>query len=656
MLESAQRLGRCMSSSQVPDSPRVRFGAFELDPSAGRLFKSGIPLKLQPQPFRVLLLLTRSAGRVVTREEIQKHLWGDSTFVDFERGINFSINQVRVALCDQAEKPRYIETIPRVGYRFIGTLETSPENSFENAPAASRSLHLVPDPDVGPRPAVSQGRWLRGPLPYLFLAIVAVAALAGWWANRHRGPSAETMNSTVIRSLAVLPLENLSGDPDQEYFAEGMTDELISDLAVQSNVRVISRTSVMQYSGTRKSVPQIARELNVDGIVEGSVARSGDRVRIRVQLIDARRDQHLWAAAYERNLNDVLELQAAAARDIASELKLELTGPQQVRLSTPRAVSPEVHELYLKGRYFWNKRDEPSLNKAVEYFRQAIAKDPDYAEAYAGLADSYILLFGYAPAPPPLALQNAKAAAEKALYLDDTLAEAHASLAILAPYFDWNWELSRKHYQRALELNPNYATAHHWYGDAYLEQMGKVDDAVAEIRKAQQLDPLSPIIATDLGKALIFARRYDDAITQLKQALELDSSFSLAHFWLYCAYLEKGMYSDALTELDKAKPLLGPSRYQAETAFLEARSGNTEQARKTLAHVLQISQREYINPAVIALACTALGEKDQAFAWLEKGYAEKLPFVASMKVVPALDPLRSDPRFADLVRRIGLPP
>jgi len=645
-------------ASQVPDSPRVRFGAFELDPSAGRLFKSGIPLKLQPQPFRVLLLLTRCSGQVVTREEIQKHLWGDSTFVDFDRGINFSINQIRAALCDQAEKPRYIETIPRIGYRFIGKLESSAGISAPNALAPSTSLQIVPQTDAALQPAVPEnGRSFTRSLLYPFLAVLAVlASTIGWWALRHKGSPPETASSTPIRSLAVLPLENLSGDPGQEYFAEGMTDELITNLAQLSKLRVISRTSTMQYAGTRKSVPQIARELNVDGIVEGSVSRSGDRVRIRVQLIYAPRDQHLWAASYERNVNDVLELQAAAARDIANELKLELTGPQQARLSERRAVSPEVHELYLKGRYFWNKRDEAGLNKAVEYFQQATAKDPNYAEAYAGLADSYVLLFGYAPAPPPLALQNAKAAAEKAVYLDDTLAEAHTSLAILAPYFDWNWEESRRRYERALELNPNYATAHHWYGDAYLEEMGKMDQALAEISKAQQLDPLSPIIATDLGKGLILARRYDDAIGQLKKALELDSNFSLAHYWLYCAYTEKGIYSEAFTELEKVKPLLGRNRYLAESAFLEARSGNKEQARKMLAQVLQISQREYVNPAALAVAFTALGEKDQAFAWLEKGYAAKLPFVGSLKIVPALDPLRSDPRFADLVRRTGLPP
>lgn len=489
-------------------------------------------------------------------------------------------------------------------------------------------------------------------LSFLLVAI----ALVTLWVRYRNSPQQKAALPPPIHSLAVLPLQNLSGDPSREYFAEGMTDELLTDLAALPDVRVISRTSVMQYANTRKSLPQVARELKVDGIVEGSVARADDRVRVRVQLIYAPRDQHVWAATYERSVQDVLELQAAVARDIANELELELTGSQQARLSRPRIVKPEVHELYLRGRYFWNKRDEPGLTKAVEYFRQAIAKDPDYAEAYAGLADSYILLFGYAPAPPPAALQKAKAAAERAVFLDDSLAEAHTSLAILAPYFDWNWAESKKHYARAIELNPNYATAHHWYGDAYLEEMGKVDEALAEIEKAEQLDPLSPIIATDHGKALILARRYDDAIRQLNKALELDSNFSLAHYWLYYAYTEGGKYREASAELQKAGPLLGPNRSLAEAAFLEARSGNKEHARIMLSEVLQNSQREYVNPAAVVFACIALGENDQAFDWLEKGYAERLPFMGSLKVMPVLDPLRSDPRFADLIRRVGLPP
>ena len=648
MLESPQLLrGVSVGFASTPPA-KVRFGAFELDTSAGRLSKGGIPVKLQPQPFRVLLLLTSRPGQVVTREEIRQHLWGDSTFVDFEHGINFSINQIRGVLSDDAERPRYIETLPRLGYRFIGTLDDGHGSGGKSTASAS----VVTTP-----PALTAKLW-RWPRPVLYSLPLALA-LAGlilWVAGGAGSYPWRTGSLGPVHSLAVLPLENLSGDPTQDYFADGMTDELITDLARLSIVRVISRTSVMQYKGTRKPVPQIARELNVDGIVEGSVMRFGERVRIRIQLIYAPRDQHIWASTYERDLKGVLELQADAARDIASEMKLQLTGPPPASSSKMRAVSPEVHELYLRGRYFWNKRDEPNLRKAAVYFQQAIALDPDYADAYAGLSDTYILLFAYAPTPPENALLQAKAAAEKAVQLDDSLAEAHTSLAILAPYDGWNWEEARRQYERALELNPNYATAHHWYGDAYLAEMGKTNEAVEEIRKAQVLDPLSPIIATDLGKGLIFARRYDDARVQLNKALELDSNYQLAHYWLWYVDTESGRFEEASGEIDKAKSFLGTTRYIAESAFQQARSGNVARARQMLAQVLEKSRHEYVNPSAMASVYASLGEKDQAFFWLEKGYAEKLPFLGSVKIVPSLDPLRSDPRFSDLVRRVGLPP
>jgi TolB-like protein/DNA-binding winged helix-turn-helix (wHTH) protein/Flp pilus assembly protein TadD len=633
-------------ASSLPLAPKVRFGAFELDESAGRLLKAGIPLKLQPQPFRVLILLISRPGQVVTREEIQQHLWGDSTFVDFERGINFSINQIRGALCDDAENPRYIETLPRLGYRFIGTLHH--ENGDIDGPA-------TPFLPSAPKNPLKDNRGNRsfGRLWPLYFSLLALAGLIGWAAVRGRSLW-QGATPARIRSLAVLPLANLSGNPAQDYFADGMTDELLTDLARLPNTRVISRTSAMRYKGTRKSVPEIARELNVDGILEGSVMRFGDRVRIRIQLIYAPRDQHVWAAAYERDLKDVLALQEDAARDIADELKLELTGQQQAHLSKSRPVSPEVHELYLKGRYFWNKRDESALNSAVEYFQEAIAKDPNYAEAYAGLADSYILLFGYADATPSDALTKAKAAAEKALQLDDSLAEAHASLAIIAPYFDWNWEESQRQYERALQLNPNYATVHHWYGDTYLAPTGKVNQAIEEIRRAQELDPLSTIIATDLGKQLIFARRYGEAFPQLRRALELDPNFGWAHFWLWYACTETGRYSDAYNELEKARSSVGPNRFLAFSAYTGAKAGDTVKARKTLAQLLQTSHRD-VRPVAVSYTYIALGEKDQAFSWLEKAYLARSPDLEALKNLPAFDPLRSDPRFSNLIRRVGLP-
>jgi TolB-like protein/DNA-binding winged helix-turn-helix (wHTH) protein/Tfp pilus assembly protein PilF len=627
-------------------NPRiVHFGDCVLDLDTAELRRNGTKATLQDQPFQILIALLETPGHLVRREELIKKLWPDGTFVDFDQSLNKAMARLRETLGDSSENPRFVETLPRRGYRFIGIIEFEPDKVNSTAPPPTAELQLANN-------SRSSSRLRRILFPAVVGVVLSLAIALGWWVRR-RALGHDDSHSPVIRSLAVLPLENLSGDVSQEYFADGMTDELITDLAMLSHARVISRTSAMQYRGTHKSVPLIARELNVDAIIEGSVMRSGDRVRIRVQLLDAHEDRHLWAGAYDCDVKDLLQAQASAAREIAGELKLQLS-PQET-LARKIAVLPEAHELYLKGRFFWNKRDEESLNKAIGYFRQAIAADPAYAEAYAGIADCYIILFGYAPVLPKGALENAKLAAEKALYLDDSLAEAHTSLAILMPYFGWNWDESKKQYQRALALNPNYATAHHWYGDTYLAQMGSLTEAVEEIRKAQQLDPLSPIIATDLGKNLILARNYDDAIIELRRALELDQHFGPAHFWLYYAYIETANFVDARDELDKTEPFIGHPRYLAERTFLLARSGNRHEAHKLLRQVLKISENVYVHPGAMTYVYCALGDKDNAFRWLEKAYAEHNSFVSSVKIMPALDPLRTDPRYNDFVRRVGLP-
>jgi TolB-like protein/DNA-binding winged helix-turn-helix (wHTH) protein/Tfp pilus assembly protein PilF len=628
----------------------VCFGPFRVDLPAGELHDASRRIRLQEQPFQVLKMLIERPGELLTRDEIRHHLWPNGTVVEFDQSINAAVKKLRMALGDSAEEPRYVETVGRRGYRFIAQV-----NGPVLQPSAVQVITLPQEPVSQ---ATSESVWRHRSFLYavsLFVTFI-VMGLLGWRALRHWNYASRLEASRpAIRSLAVLPFENLSPDPNQNYFTEGITDELITNLAKLSDVRVISRTSVMQYSGTRKSLPQIAQELQVDGIVEGTLTRDDKHVRIRVQLVDARRDEHLWAEAYERSLKNLLQLEAEIAEDVASEIKLKLTAQQRARLSTTHSVTPEVHELYLRGRYFWNKRDELGLNKAVRYFQEAIAKDPNYAEAYSGLADSYVLLFSYAAAPPPLALQNAKAAAEKALQLDDTLAEGHTSLALIALYVSWNWEESRRHYERALELKPNYATAHHWYGDGYLGLTGRLNEAIAEIQKALELDPLSPIIATDLGKNLILSRKYDEAIVQLKKALELDPNFGLAHYWLWYAYTESGKYSDAKLELEKTKRYREARLHLADSAYLQAKLGNTRKAHQMLSQLLKISRREYVNPAFMAYIYIALGDTDQALAWLEKGYDEKLPFIGSLKVIPTLDPLRSDPRFINLMHRVGLP-
>ena len=484
--------------------------------------------------------------------------------------------------------------------------------------------------------------------------LAALAGLVSLFVYRAWSPLSQAA-AGIIRSLAVLPLENLSGDPEQKFFAEGVTEELISRLNRMSSIRVISRRSIIQYEDTRKSIPEIARELGVEGIVDGSVIRLGDRVRIRMQLFYAPRDQQLWAATYERGLKDIQELQADAARDISGEIKLELTRQEQTQLSSARVLNPEAHEMYLKGLYFWNKHDPVSLNRAIEYYQRAIAKDSSYAEAYAGLANSYLLILGDDDSwNPGLMLTKAKAAAEQALRLDPTLADAHTSLALISSHLEWKFDQAREHYQRALELNPNYSTAHHWYGDAYLAPLGQFDRAFAEMHKAQELDPLSPIIGTDIGKNLVFARRYAEAIAELKKALDLDPSFDEAHHWLWYAYMEKGTYREALAELDKAKRYRGARQSKADRALLEARLGNRKIAYQLVKELVS-QARAHPYPSQIAFIYMALGDSDQAFAWLERAYNARSIDLIALRVDPLFDPVRSNPRFDDLVRRVGLP-
>jgi TolB-like protein/DNA-binding winged helix-turn-helix (wHTH) protein/Tfp pilus assembly protein PilF len=627
----------------------IHFADFEVDLRAGELRKKGVRIRLQEQPLRVLAALLEASGQVVTREELRTRLWPADTFVDFDHRLAAAVNKIRDALEDSAQSPRFIETVGRRGYRFLVPVERSQQLA---EPKGAGQTHEVAETPI-PAPAARGINWLRTALAggaLVLLLGVGFLILRRWVRS-----GATSSAAPRISSIAVLPLENLSNDPEQQYFVEGMTDEITTDLAKLPGIRVISRTSAMQYKDTHKTMPQIARELNVDAVVEGTVLRDGNRVRIRTQLIYAPADRHVWAQAYERDLKDVLTLQANLARDIASEIQLKLTLQQQANLSVVHSVDPEAHELYLKGRYFWNKRDQAGFTKAVDYFQQAIAKDPTYAAAYAGLADSYALSGGFNLIPVEQAMPRAQAAAEKALELDSNLAEAHASLGLIAPFNNWNWADAERHYQRAIELNANYATAHHWYAEGYLMPVGRADEAITEIRKAQELDPLSAVIATDLGKELYFVRRYDDALVELRRALELDPNFVSAHNWISDTLLEKRMYSDAIAELETTKPFREERVYVRQTAYLYTRMGQRAQARAALAKSLQLSKGKQVSSGAIALTYAALGDKDESFQWLEKACTERSSFMTSFKYWTVFDPLRGDPRFADLLRRVSLP-
>jgi TolB-like protein/DNA-binding winged helix-turn-helix (wHTH) protein/Flp pilus assembly protein TadD len=631
---------------------RLRFGVFELDLRAGELRKHGLRVRLQEQPFQVLATLLEHPGEVVTREELQRKLWPADTFVDFDHGLNKTINKIREALGDSAESPRFVETVSRRGYRFLAEVRAA-DAAPVRGPAPATEPHPSTEtrerPDPTGKPPTPKSA--PPPLPWkiaAFMALLVAVSLATWrlYSWKHPAP--------LIRSLAVLPLESLSSDASQDYFADGMTDELISDLGQISALRVISRTSVMAYKRARKPLPQIARELDVDAVVEGTVLRSGDQVRITAQLIEAATDKHLWSQSYEGQLRDTLALQNQVAQAIAEQIRINLNSQERAALKNVRVVNPQAYESYLKGRYFWNKRTADGLKVALAYFNQAIDEDPKYAQSYSGLADTYALLgdWQYAVMTPKEALPKAKAAAIKALELDSTLGEAHNSLAFCLDGFDWDFPSAGKEFQRALELNPGYATAHHWYA-WHLSLLGRYDEAIVEMKKAENLDPLSLIINADLAELLLLAHSYDESIRQSRKTIEMDPNFALAHNQLGQAYLEKQMRDEAITELQKAVQLsAGSPTCLANLARAYAASGKKSEAAKVLTDLKKRSSLGYSHASEIAVVYAALGDKNQAMTWLEKGYEER--FNPGVLLRPGFDPLRSDPRFQELVRRIGL--
>jgi TolB-like protein/DNA-binding winged helix-turn-helix (wHTH) protein/Flp pilus assembly protein TadD len=632
---------------------RLCFGVFELDLRAGELRKRGLRVRLQQQPFQVLAMLLEHAGGVVLREELQKKLWPADTFVDFDHGLNKAISKIREALGDSAESPRFVETVGRRGYRFLADVRVA-----DTTPVRSPELATQPHPTADAR----DRRDLAGTVAVLthllpprarkislFVLVALLASLATW--KLHSVNRA----SPAIRSLAVLPLESLSSDASQDYFADGMTDELISDLGQISALRVISRTSVMAYKHTRKPLPQIARELNVDAVVEGTVLRSGDQVRITAQLIEGSADRHVWSQSYQGELRDTLALQNNVARAIADQIRINVNPQEQAALGNVTVVNPAAYESYLKGRYFWNKRTADGLKVALAYFNEAVDEDSKYARAYSGLADTYALLgdWQYAVMTPKEALPKAKAAAIKALELDSALGEAHNSLAFCLDGFDWDFDSAGKEFRRAIELNPGYATAHHWYA-WHLALLRRYDEAIVEMRKAANVDPLSLIINADLAELLALAHSYDESIRQSRKTIDMDPNFGLAHNHLGQAYLQKHMNDEAVAELQEAVKLSGGSpTCIANLARAYAASGKRSEAVKLLSDLTKRSIPGQSHASEIAVICASLGDTDQTIKWLEKGFEER--FNPGVLLRPGFDSLRSDPRFEDLVRRVGLP-
>jgi TolB-like protein/DNA-binding winged helix-turn-helix (wHTH) protein len=508
----------------------LRFGVFEADLDTGELRKKGVRIKLQEKPFRILTLFLNRPGEVVTREELRENLWPADTFVDFDRSLGTALGKLRQALGDSADNPRFIETLPRRGYRFISPVSTviPVEPILPSDPARTPRRHL----------------WSAAAV------IVLLSATAIGWLFWQRTWTRGTPTGPVgMKSILVLPLANLSGDQEQEYFVDGMTDELITDLAKIGSMRIISRTSAMRFKGSKKSLSQIARELNVDAVVEGSVLRSGSRVRITAQLIDAAVDRHLWAETYERELSDVLAVQEEITQAIASQVRASLRPEEKRDLAGMPRVMPDVHEDYLKGRYHLAKGSESEIRKGIELFQRAIEKDPAYALAYVGLADSYIAFTDFYRAPTET-MPRAKAAASRALELDDHLAEAHTSLAVVRFLYDWDWNAAEKGFRRAIELSPSYTDGRIWYAN-FLAQMARHREAAEEIRHAEQLDPLSLNTLLNASWVFYLARQSEQAARELKNALELEPELPVTHSSIWLGYFPKAELPAAFASLKK---------------------------------------------------------------------------------------------------------
>ena len=658
-------------ATESPERPRiVRFGTFEADLITRELRKSGVRIKLHGQPFELLAMLLERPGEAVPREEFRQRLWSTDTFVDFDAGVNTAINRLREALGDSAENPRFIETLPRRGYRFIAPVEA--ENSGQpvapGRPADVSSSKAVPTAAAISAPVHRRRRKVRA----LGLAVLVVVLIVLSWMSVHERLLSHA-SPLHVNSLAVLPLANLSGDPGQDFFADGMTEALITDLGKISALRVISRTSVVQYKNTKKTLPEIARELNVDVVVEGAVSRSGNHLRITANLLQASPEEHLWAESYESDVGDVLGLQAHVAQAIAREIQVKLTPEEQKLLGNARPVNPQAHEDYLRGRYFCDKDAREPIEKGIKYFELAIKEDSSDPLGYAGLANCYALLswggdIYVGDLTPAEMMPKVRDAASEALRLDENLAEAHTSLACVEMILNWNWVGAEREFKRAIELNPSYSPAHVWYAH-YLAAMGRADESVAEVNRALELDPFSEF-TMDFGEwAFYLDRHYDLAIEQSRQTLELIPWMPWSHYDLGQIYDATGRHTEATEEYIKAQETLGlsPGRL-AELRTAYQQSGEKAYSRKTLEFCQEASKQrrrqlgansgygfcDYVKDLSMAVLYFRLGELDAGFQALDSACTKHETELIHLNVDPEWDSVRSDPRFQNLLRRIGL--
>jgi TolB-like protein/DNA-binding winged helix-turn-helix (wHTH) protein/tetratricopeptide (TPR) repeat protein len=622
----------------LPSRGVVRFGVFEFDLGADELRRRGVATNLRGQPLKILRLLLERPGDIITREELRDALWDDATFVEYDVGVNAAIRRLRRALGDSAEVPRFVETLPGRGYRFLVPVDVV------NVPVADAQA-VEPSEPIRPRAA-----W--GWMAALTVAVLVLTGVVYWRVGSSvgRGPT------VPIRSVAVLPLQNLSSSEEGGYFAAGLADALLTELGRIHELKVISRTSTLRYAGTRQTIPEIARELGVDAVVEGSVLRTPERVRVTVQLIDGRTDHHLWANSYERPIHDLIALQQDLVGAIVREMGVAVTPEVAARLATRRAIAPAAYESYLRGRYFWQQRTDEGLRKAIALFEEALRVWPDYAAAHAGLADVYGLLPRYGTVNPRTALLQSKNHALRAIALDPGIAEAHTALAKALYTLDWNWVDAGKHFQRAIDLNPSYPTAHHWHS-LYLMIVGRMDDAVAAALRAREVDPVAPAVHAHAAWVRYLAGDVDMAEREARLGIDMAPRHFGNHELLGWIRLSQQRFDASIAFFQTAVELTqADARTRSAVASAQAAAGRRDMAIGMLGELEQRSATESVPVETFVRLHAALGNRDEAFKWLERSAGDRSIsyYLFDLRFEPLYAVLREDPRLPSLFRSIGL--
>lgn len=667
---------------RMPTTP-VQFGEFELDSAAFELRRKGRPVRLERLPLEFLFLLVSRRGELVTRPEIAQKLWGDDVYLDINSAINVVVRKARQALRDDADNPKFLLTVPSKGYRFVGAVmeEACPASGLKQAAnsepegvseawgdlelATTSGSVIIPRPqpiEAQPLPghAPDRGRRLATWMAWAGLGALVATLLLGWiYLRRHSAPSSDRV------MLAVLPFKNLSGDPNQEYIVDGLTEEILTDVARMSPAQmgVIARTSAMAYKNTDKTISQIGRELGVDYVLEGSVRSQGGMARVSAQLIRVSDQTHLWATHYDRDLKNLLEIEDELGQTLAQQVRLNLTPQRQIEFSKMRTTNPDAYDLYLKGRYYWNQRTPPGMKQSIGYFQQAIARDPEFALAFAGLAEAYNLSYNFGLMSAKESSLQAKAAATKAVELDPSIAEAHAALGKVKSHLDFDFAGAEKEFLKAIELNPNSASAHFFYSNCYLLPMGRFAGAIAENKKALELDPLSLPMNNFLGLTYAWAGDYEKSYKQFQHTIAMDPTFPLAHNFLSVVLQYQGRYKEAIQEFQKGQLLFGvdPDEAAKEAARrLNAfdKGGEKGYWQYLLQEMRKSEQQGKLREGAtgIAGAYAMVGDQQNAFQWLDRAYEKREGQILTLlKIDPLFNSMRSDPRYEALLRKLGLP-